>query len=399
MPRPLQALLEIVAVGVDVPDLAAGAQLLAVQVHAQVGVPRQRVGEAVVEAAHRVVGATEDVDHHGPAGPGRGRPEREVHDRPEVVLELRRDGAVLGPVPGVVRAHRELVDEHPPVGGLEELDGEDPGDVQRAGDPQRDLLGPPGQLRRQVRRGRHDLEADAVPLGGLHDGVRRGLAARRARHQRGQLAAEVDQLLGQQPDARGGRGVERLDALVGGAHEPDALAVVAAAHGLQDAGEAEFLDVGDRRHRRVPRAGDAQLVEPGPHDPLVLGVDERLRPGAYGEPVGLERVQVLGGDVLVVEGDHRTPLGDPAERVEVGVVADQVVGDDLGRRDSLRLGEQPQRQPEGDRRLRHHPGELATADDGEGGGERLGHGEKPRRRATRRRARPSRSAAPCRGSW
>src|SRR6478672_4593741 len=51
VPRPLQAVLEVVAVGVDVADLAAGAHLLAVEVHAQVRVARQGVREPVVEPA------------------------------------------------------------------------------------------------------------------------------------------------------------------------------------------------------------------------------------------------------------------------------------------------------------------------------------------------------------
>ena len=47
---------------------------------------------------------------------------------------------------GVVRAHRELVDEDPAVDGLEQLDREDAGDVELARDPQRDLLRAAGQV-------------------------------------------------------------------------------------------------------------------------------------------------------------------------------------------------------------------------------------------------------------
>ena len=51
VPGALEAVVEVVAVGVDVPDLAARAQLLAVEVHPQVRVARHRVRVAVVQAA------------------------------------------------------------------------------------------------------------------------------------------------------------------------------------------------------------------------------------------------------------------------------------------------------------------------------------------------------------
>ena len=79
--------------------------------------------------------------------------------------------------------------------------------------------------------------------------------------------------------------------------------------------------------------------------------------------------------MLVVEGDHAGALGDPAQRRQVGVVADELVGDDLGGGDALGLGEQAQREAQRDRGLGHHPGELAAADDGErGGAVRAGRG-------------------------
>lgn len=58
-----------------------------------------------------------------------------------MVGELRGDRAVLGPVAGVVRAHRQLVDEDPAVAGLEQLDGEVAHDAQLAGDAQGQFLG------------------------------------------------------------------------------------------------------------------------------------------------------------------------------------------------------------------------------------------------------------------
>src|SRR3546814_12246103 len=59
-------------------------------------------------------------------------------DLTQVVLELARHRAVLGPVTGVVRAHCELVDQDPSVGGLEELDGQDAGDTELSGHGERD---------------------------------------------------------------------------------------------------------------------------------------------------------------------------------------------------------------------------------------------------------------------
>ena len=58
-----------------------------------------------------------------------------------------------------------------------------------------------------------------------------------------------------------------------------------------------------------------------------------------------------------------------AQRLEVAVVADQLVGDHLGGRDALGLGQQPQREAERGGGLGHHPGQLAAADDGEGRGD------------------------------
>ena len=118
-----------------------------------------------------------------------------------------------------MRPHRQLVhqDRRPaaPVDSLEQLDGEDPGHPELAGDPERELLRLAGQGGVEVGRRRDHLVADAVELGAGDDGVRRRLAARRARHQRGELAPEVDQLLGQQPDSGALGDGERLGDVVG----------------------------------------------------------------------------------------------------------------------------------------------------------------------------------------
>src|SRR3954451_1317096 len=72
VPRALEAVVEVVAVRVDVADLAAGPQLLAVQVHPEARVAGQRVRVAVVQASDRRVVPAEDVHHHRPARAGRG---------------------------------------------------------------------------------------------------------------------------------------------------------------------------------------------------------------------------------------------------------------------------------------------------------------------------------------
>ena len=90
---------------------------------------------------------------------------------------------------------------------------------------------------------------------------------------------------------------------------------------------------------------------------------ERVRARAYGDAVGLERPQVVGGDVLVVEGDDVAAAGEGAQRLEVVVVADDDVVDDLGGRGPGGLAEQPDPDAEPDGGLVQHPGELAAPDD------------------------------------
>src|SRR3546814_15674301 len=84
----------------------------------------------------------------------------------------------MASVAGVVGTHRQLVDQDPAVAVLEELDGEDACDAELLGDPQRQLLCFSSTLRAEVRGGRYDLVADAVELGGGHNRVGHGMAAR-----------------------------------------------------------------------------------------------------------------------------------------------------------------------------------------------------------------------------
>ena len=130
-------------------------------------------------------------------------------------------------------------------------------------------------------------------------------------HQRGQLAAEVDELLGEHLHAALGRRGERLRAVLGRADHPDALAVVTAPGGLEHAGKPKAAASSAERDQRPARARDAHPGQPPPHHRLVLGVHQRLGTGPDREAGVLERVQVLGGHVLVVEGDHRAALRSP----------------------------------------------------------------------------------------
>ena len=161
--------------------------------------------------------------------------EREVEDGAHVVGELRGDRAVLGPVAGVVRAHGQLVDQDAAVAGLEQLDREVADDAELLGDRQGQLLGLDGAAPRRGRaRGRSPCRRRRRPGPGLDDRVGDGLAVRGAHDVRRQLPDEVDLLLGEDGDA----GPEGLGGLGRVAHDPHALAVVAAADGLQDDREA-----------------------------------------------------------------------------------------------------------------------------------------------------------------
>lgn len=150
----------------------------------------------------------------------------------------------------------------------------------------------------------------------------------------GQLPGEVDLLLGEHGHARfeglGGGRVVRV------AYDPHTLAVVAAAHRLQYDREARALrgEGGDVRlvaHEAVAGHGDAHAGEAVAHDALVLGVHERVGPGAYGDAVRLQRPQVLGRHMFVIESDHVTAACETPQRLQVAVVTDDDVAHHLRR--------------------------------------------------------------------
>lgn len=204
---------------------------------------------------------------------------------------------------------------------------------------------------------------------------------RGADHVGGQFPHEVDLLLGE----HGHPGLERLGGLRLGVHDPHALAVVPAAHRLEDDGETarpspttalaggpygpaplelrgERGHIGRIRHDAVARARDAERVEPRPHHALVLGVHQRLGAGADGDAVRLQGPQVLGGHVLVVEGDHVAAAREVAQSVQVAVVADDDVTHHLGRGILRGVTEELEPDAERDASLVRHTSELTAAD-------------------------------------
>ncbi|EHM29188.1 hypothetical protein SPW_2406 [Streptomyces sp. W007] len=120
--------------------------------------------------------------------------------------------------------------------------------------------------------------------------------------------------------------------------------------------------VGRVAHDAVAGAGCADLQELGAHHPLVLGVHQGIGAGAHGDAVRLQGPQMLGRDVLVIEGDHVAAAREGAQRVQVAIVADDDLAHHLGRRVLGSVTEQLEFQAEGDTRLVGHAGELTAAD-------------------------------------
>ena len=89
----------------------------------------------------------------------------------------------------------------------------------------------------------HEAPAAAAAFEREHQPGQSGRVQRRPGDQRRQLAAERDELLGQDVHAGGLRHREGLRRVVERADHPHALAVVAAAGGLEHAREAELLDL------------------------------------------------------------------------------------------------------------------------------------------------------------
>ena len=118
----------------DVAHLAAALDLgLAVQVELY-----QRVVERLAPFLDVIA---EEIFHHS-VGVMLDRAQRQTAHRPYELLKLARDAGVDRPMPRIVWARRDLVDEQ--VAGLrhEHLDREHPDEIELLGDMARDGLGP-----------------------------------------------------------------------------------------------------------------------------------------------------------------------------------------------------------------------------------------------------------------
>jgi hypothetical protein len=353
-----------------VAELAAGALALAVPVQLHVRPVRHQVVHPLVEGRAGpalLAGApAEHVGHHHDRRGHRRGAQRVVEDGAQVLLELAGPRALDGPVPGVVRPHRELVDQDA-VRRLEQLDGHDPDDADPVGHPHRELLGGGRGVLVQPGRGREHLGVDALALHGLDHRPDGDLPEGRAGDQRGELPDHRHPLLDQQDVVP----AEELGDVVRTLDDEDAASVVAAARRLYDHRPAvplaegrHLVDGGDLGPGRLRLPGSGQRAA---QDQLVLRVHQRVGPGRDPVTGRLEGAQVLGGNVLVVEGDHGGTVGDGQEGVEVAVVAEADVGGHQGCRLVGAGGEDPQRLAERDGCLVGHPGQLATADHGDDG--------------------------------
>ena len=143
---------------------------------------------------------------------------------------------------------------------------------------------------------------------------------------------------------------------------PHALAVVAAGRGLEDAREAEGLDVRDGVDGGPARLGQAELGEARAHGLLVLGVQQGLGAGLDFDAFGDEGT---GGPLAgrrVVEGDHGAALGEAAEVLDAAIVPVRGRRGDYGGALGRVGGEHLEALAEGDGGLMGHAGELTGAD-------------------------------------
>ncbi len=282
-----------------------------------------------------------------------------------MLLELGGASTLDAPVSGVVRTHGQFVDDHP-VGGLEQLHGEHPGDAERVRDLDGQPLGAGGLLLVQTGGRRDHLVADPAALHGLDDRIDRHLAVGGPGDLHGEFAGELDLLLHQQRHVLGGGPLHDLAGLVDVGDDPHALAVVAAARGLEHDRPTGLLgeggDVFEGGHGTPERGGRAQFRHTRPHAELVLGEAQGVAARTQ-QPTGLLHGAQDGfGHVLVVEGDHVVGLGEGQDVVEPAVVTQGDVTADQGRA-VVRTGRQDgEVHPQGDARLVGHSGELTSTD-------------------------------------
>ena len=164
------------------------------------------------------------------------------------------------------------------------------------------------------------------------------------------------------------RGQLRHDAgrLVGRVQHPDAPAVVASGGRLDDDRPAvpggELIDRGGIGGDRPGRDRHAEFGEPVSHHRLVLGEAQRVRAGRQHDPVLGQGAQVQLRNVLVVERHDLAAAGEVAQVRQRAVVAHDHIGRDQRGPVVRRLGQDPQRLTQSDRRLVRHPGQLPGPD-------------------------------------
>ena len=104
-----------------------------------------------------------------------------------------------------------------------------------------------------------------------------------------------------------------------------------------------------------------QHAQPGQrpaHDQLVLGMAQRVRPRMHPNTRGNQCPEVLGGNVLMVEGEHVAALGEPSQRGQIIVPAKDHIGGHQRRRLVRTGGQHPQGLPERHSGLVGHPSQL-----------------------------------------
>src|SRR6185312_16129631 len=97
---------------VDVPDLAARAFFLAVEVNTCLRDAPEQMMQPLVKFHRRRLRRAEHICHHGQRRYRRCCTQRIVQHYSKMLLELTGGGPVHRPVPGVVRSHREFVDQN-----------------------------------------------------------------------------------------------------------------------------------------------------------------------------------------------------------------------------------------------------------------------------------------------
>ena len=119
-------------------------------------------------------------------------------------------------------------------------------------------------------------------------------------------------------------------ASVGVVDHAHALAVVAAARGLEHDGPAGLLAEGDKLldgfDSGPRRVGQAELLDRGTHDELVLGVDQRGGARLNVDALGNQRLQVLVRHVFVVEREHVDTACEFPQGCQIFVVTHRCVG-------------------------------------------------------------------------